>query len=204
MSKLEWVLSSILAVLLVIVLALLLRFWLERNPGPAGEAAETAQQVVEARTARTSYQVAQPVAQQWAADAKLLNARAAWPEGDSFEPEAATWNFVFYSPGQSATALISVSQNEGRLISNRETDRRLNIYATTGWQVDSPQLLSIVMENGGRTFLEQYGEGKLTMTLDTNNQFVWRARLINTEVPASLTLQVDPNSGEMISSEESP
>jgi len=203
MSKVEWVLSGILAVLLVVVLALLLRFWLERNPGPAEETAGQ-EQVVQARTALSSYQVALPVAQQWAADAKLLNARAAWPEGDAFDPEAAAWNFVFYSPGQSATALISVSQNQAQLISNRGIEQRLNVYATTGWQVDSPQLLSIVMENGGRDFLERHRQGKLTLTLDTNDRFVWRARLINTEVPASLTVQVDPEDGEIISSEESP
>lgn len=203
MSRLEWLLSGILAVLLVVVLALLLRFWLQRNPQPADETAEQTQ-VVEARTALTSFQVAQPVAQQWAADAKLLSARAAWPEGDSFDPEAAAWNFVFFSSGQSATALISVSQNQAQLISNRQLDRRLNLYATTGWEIDSPQLLSIVLENGGRDFLEQYGQGNLTLTLDTNDQFVWRARIINTDVPASLTLHVDPGNGEVLSSEQSP
>lgn len=203
MSKLEWLLSGVLAILLVVVLALVLRFWLERDQASTAETGGQTE-LVEAKTALSSYQVAQPVAQQWAADAKLLNARAAWPEGDSFDPEGVAWNFVFYSPGQSATALISVSRNEATLISNRETSRRLNIYATTGWQVDSPQLLSIVLENGGRAFLEQYEQGKLTMTLETNDQFVWRARLINTEVPASLTLQVNPGTGEVVSREESP
>lgn len=203
MTRLEWLLSAILAVLLVVVLALLLRFWLERGPGSAVSPAEQAQ-AVEARTALSSYQAAQPVAQGWAADAKLLNARAAWPEGDSFDPEAAAWNFVFYSPGQSATALISVSQNRAQLISNREIDRRLNVYATGGWEVDSPQLLSIALENGGRAFLEQYGSSKLTLTLDANDQFAWRARLINTEAPASLTLHVNPTTGEVMEREQSP
>lgn len=200
MTRLEWLLSSILAVLLVVVLALLLLFWLDRSETPAAEQA----QIIDARTALSSYQAAQPVAQQWAADAKLLNARAAWPEGDSFDPEGAAWNFVFFSPGQSATALITVSQNRAQLISNRQIDRRFNIYATTGWQIDSPQLLSIVLENGGRDFLDQYGQGKLTLTLETNDQFVWRARLINTDAPASLTLHVDPDDGEIIASEQSP
>ena len=203
MSRLEWFLSGILAILLVAVLALGLRVWLERSPQREADSVDQGR-VLEARTALTSYQMAQPAAQQWASDAKLLNARAAWPEGDRFDPKAAAWNFVFYSPGQSATALFTVSQDEATLISNRETDRRLDISATIGWQVDSPQIVSTVMENGGREFLAQHEQGKLTLTLDTNDQFVWRARLINTDVPASLTLQVDPASGEVISREESP
>lgn len=203
MTRLEWLLSGILAVLLVVVLALLLLFWLERNETPAVDPAERAQ-VIDARTALSSYQAAQPVAQQWAADATLLNARAAWPEGDSFDPEAAAWNFVFFSPGQSATALISVSQNRAQLISNRQVDRNFNIYTTTSWQIDSPQLLAIMLENGGREFLEQHGQGKLTLTLDTEGEFVWRARLINTDIPASLTLHVDPASGEVVQREASP
>lgn len=199
MSKLEWILSGILVVLLVLVIALLLRFGLERSPGRAEEAVEP---TVEARTALSSYQVAQPVAQQWAADATLLNARAAWPEGASFDPEGAAWNFVFYSPGQSATALISVSQNQARLISNRQIDRPLNVHATTGWQVDSPQVLAIVLENGGQDFLERYEQGKLTLALDANDHFLWRARLLNPDAAASLTLEVDPASGGVIGREE--
>lgn len=203
MTRLEWLLSGILAVLLIVVLALGLRVWLERSETPAADPGEQAQ-VIDARTALSSYQAALPTAQQWAADAKLLNARAAWPEGDSFDPEGVAWNFVFYSPGQSATALITVSQNRAQLISNRQIDRNFNIYAATSWQIDSPQLLAIVLENGGREFLEQHGQGKLTLTLDTEDEFVWRARLINTDVPASLTLHVDPASGEVRQREASP
>ena len=205
MSRLEWLLSGILAVLLVVVLALLIRFGLERYQAPdVDEVGATEQPVVEAKTAMASYEVARPAAQAWAADAELLNARASWPEGATFDPERGGWSFVFYSPSQEETALFSVSQNGAQLISNRQIERTLNLYPTTGWQIDSPQLLSIVMESGGRDFLEQYQLGNLTLTLDTNDHFIWRARLINTEAPASLTLQVDPAAGRVISREQSP
>src|SRR5688500_7618279 len=105
MSRLEWILGGILAVLVLALAIILAFFWLR----PEGNVNNP---ITSAVTARESYTLAETAARQWAADALLVNARATWPPESTLRPDEVSWDFIFYSPAQSATALVAVRDNQ--------------------------------------------------------------------------------------------
>ncbi|MFW5941254.1 MAG: hypothetical protein ACOCXI_05610 [Chloroflexota bacterium] len=206
MNRLEWVLSGLLALLIVVIAVMMLLFWnlnrqqtaLPEAPAanPAQEMGQTAAEASPpAHTAREAYALAQPVAQEWAEDAQLVSASATWPEGATLAPENAGWSLMFYSPGRSETGLVSVSGNAARLLRNSATNRSLQPRNLDRWQTDSPAVVEALMDNGGEEFLQTHNQATLSLTFNALDALQWQAQLIDREQGTVLTVEIDPGSG---------
>ncbi|HSM58634.1 MAG TPA: hypothetical protein VK879_20945 [Candidatus Sulfomarinibacteraceae bacterium] len=206
MSRLEWVLSGLLALLIVIMVVMMLLFWnlnrqqmaLPEAPAanPAQEMGETAAEAAPAaRTAQEAFALALPIAQQWAEDAQMVSASATWPEGAALTPENAGWSFMFYSPGRSETGLVSVSGNAARLLRNSATNRSLQPLDLDRWQTDSPAVVETLMAHGGEEFLQTHNQPTLSLTFSALDALQWQAQLIDRERRTMLTVEIDPGSG---------
>lgn len=199
MSRLEWVLSGLLALLIVVIAVMMLLFWnLNRRQetalpaAPDGGPAET---TPAGSTAQEAYRLAQPVAHEWADDARLLSASATWREGAAFTPANAGWSLLFYSPGRSETALISASEGAARLLRSSATERSLEPLDVGKWQMDSPAVVETVMAHGGEEFLQMHNQATLSLTFSALDALQWQAQLIDREQQTMLTIEIDPGSG---------
>jgi hypothetical protein len=205
MNRFEWILSGLLAVLLVVAVVMLLLFWNEQRqeallPATAAGSSGSGQAATpeSGRTALSAYHLAQPVAQDWAEDARLLTASATWPAGQVFPAGAASWGLVFYSPGRPATALISVANREARLVRSSSTEKTPQPVDTENWQVDSPAVVEQLLSNGGQAFVDEHGQVSLALTLNTVGELSWQAKLVDTESFEAFTLQFDPITGTLL------
>lgn len=198
MSRLEWILGGILAVL-VIALAILLAFFWLRPEGTVNN-----QNSSLAVTARESHRLAETAARQWAADALLVNARTTWPPESTLRPDEATWDFIFYSPAQAATALVVVRDNQATVLNSGAASQSFAAAELEQWQIDSTVALETILANGGRGFREE-GAGKTTIILTFQAaEMHWLATLINSETRQTLLIRLNATTGEVIETQQSP
>jgi hypothetical protein len=195
MSRLEWILGGILAVLVIALAILLALFWLR----PEGTVNNP---VTSAVTARESYRLAETAARQWAADALLVNARATWTPESNLRPDEAAWDFIFYSPAQSAIALIAVRDSQANILNTSAANQAFTAGDLEQWQVDSPAALETVLASGGRSFREQEGQTTIILTFNAG-EMAWLATLINATTRQTLTIRVNANSGEVTETQQS-
>lgn len=203
MSRLEWVLSGILALLIIVIAVMMLLFWnlnrqqsaLPAAPEEASAGQEMAEVTTTASTAQEAYELAHPTAQAWAEDARLLSASATWAEGASFTTEDAGWSLLFYSPERSETGLVSVSKGRARLLRNSATNRSLLPLSLENWQVDSPAVIDTLMAHGGEEFVQMHNQATLSLTFNALDALQWQAQLIDREQQTILTVEIDPISG---------
>lgn len=201
MSRLEWILTGLLAILVIFVLALLLLFWSEQRQAENFNRQVATQQGSSARlrgTAQSAYEVVEPAARSWAADAVLLRARGNWPVGAAFEPAQGSWSFLFYSPGRRAVALIVPDGSNGRVVSESETEQRFDPAGLQRWQVDSPDVVEQLLANGGHGFIAEHGETSLIVALNAMDRLVWTATLNATRANKLFRLEIDPATGQII------
>lgn len=200
MNRLEWILTGLLAVLVIAVLALFLLFWSEQQQieNINRQVAAAATVAEERGTAKSAYEVVAPAAHNWAEDAVLLNTRGNWPAGTSFAPEQGSWSFLFYSPQQRAVALIATEGDRAEVVSENQTTERFNPESTAGWQTDSPAVVEQLLANGGQAFIEQHGEVSLIVSLNAMKGLVWTATLNATNADKLFRLQIDPTNGQII------
>lgn len=201
MSRLEWVLSGFLALLMIAFTVLLLLTWSERQeqdvievtlitpeaPTPAGGPG-----------AQGAVGLAAPVARMWANDAQLVSAFATWPDATVFTPEGTGWTLLFYSPANQATAQVAVSSGNAVLLSSHTTDAQLEPASLDGWSVDSPQAVDILLTNGGQSFIDAHGDVGLALSLNANGVLRWRARLVDTTSGAALGVELDARTGAIV------
>lgn len=203
MSRLEWVLSGLLALLIIVIAVMMLLFWnLNRQQSalPAASEETSSEEAAEdvqatASTAQEAYELAQPTAQTWAEDARLLSASATWAESASFMTEDAGWSLLFYSPERSETGLVSVSNGQARLLRNSATNRSLLPLSLENWQVDSPAVIETLMAHGGEEFVQMHNQATLSLTFNALDALQWQAQLIDREQQTILTVEIDPISG---------
>ena len=148
--------------------------------------------------ARPAYERAQPVALDWAADARLLSLRGNWRVGSTFPPDGASWAVVFYSPERSATALIAVTDGQANLIGSSVSERRPALADLSMWETDSGTILERFLESGGQSFVDAHGEVSLILSLDTSDRFRWRAALLAPETGEIFVMEFDPTTGVAI------
>jgi hypothetical protein len=190
MSRLEWILGGVLAVLLIALAIILGYFWLR----PDGKVNNPITAPV---TARESFTVAEAAARQWAADALLVNTRTTWPPESSLRPDEANWDFVFYSPRQTAVALIVVREGQASVLSTNAASQSYTAGDLEQWQVDSPAALETVLANGGRGFREDGPETSVLLTFNAA-EMAWVATLINTATRQTLIIRVDASNGQVM------
>ena len=198
MNRLEWLLSGLLGLLLIVVAVMAILFWgMRLGQGSAPLSGGSPLPAVEgvAHTAQSAYDVARAAAAEWADDAQLLSANSTWPAGTPFTPGAAGWGFQFYSAAQQSTALFAVSEEQVRLVRSGGSERAPEPLNVGGWLVDSPEVVQTVMANGGQEFIDNHGQASLTLTLNLVEEFQWRARLVDLETNEVVTIIVNPASG---------
>jgi len=185
----EWALGVLLAVAFIIVAGFLWFYW--RQP---------AQQTSEPKifTAREAYKRAEPVAINWANDAKMVTASTTWNMDEQGEFTKFGWSFVYYAPSQSATALISVSEADTSLLGTQLAEKKYSPSETDQWEIDSPVIIEDLLSIIDPTLMESMGGGILTLTLNMLETPTWFAEMIHLESGKYFSLEIDANSGRTI------
>lgn len=196
MSRLEWFISGVLGLLIVVGAAAFMYFSAESGADAGSQDSSDVAVQGSGHSARSAYEVAAVTAREWTLDAQLLSATASWPAGSApFAPGAAGWGFQFYSAAQQSTALIAVSDGQARIVRSNKATTSLAPLNIDGWLVDSPQIIESVMAEGGQQFLEHNNAAALILTLNLVDQFQWKVRLIDTETNKSFQMTINPASG---------
>lgn len=156
-------------------------------------------------TAVLAFTSATNVAREWQSDAQLIEAKATWPQGvtrSDILTGTTVWSFIFYSPGQSSVANIEVLENVAQLISQNPAPNPLTPASSTGWRIDSPEAVQILLEQaGGDQFLRTQGVSILNMNLSAvteSGRMEWTISLFSSQTGQSLTIRLDANSGEIM------
>ncbi|HEX6386026.1 MAG TPA: hypothetical protein VF177_15255 [Anaerolineae bacterium] len=223
MSRLEWILGILLVVLLGVVVVLSLLFWFQPRPrtasapaaGSAAVIADRADEVAptpafEGRTAHVAFAAAQRVAREWQEDAQLLNGSATWPQGANSQEllgGASSWSFTFYSVSAGRVAAISVVEDEASLVSEAPHEQETPPLEVGGWNLDSHEVVEIVLNEGGTAFINDEEITVLTMALSADNadqdgRMKWLASLFAPQNGRSLTVRIDATSGEILEKNE--
>lgn len=201
MKRTEWILGGILTVLVILIAGLLLLSWFRPENGldPDGLALQLqATSVFEGRGARVAFGNAQAAAVAWDASAQLNSATATWPPDSDFATGEATWTFTFYAPAQRRTALISVVEDEAKLVSSRGTTRETLTMTESDWQIDSQTIIETLLQSGGRDFLDAQNGVTLVLTLSAGERATWEAVLFSPISSQSFNLEFDATTGEII------
>lgn len=214
MSRLEWILTGVLGLLLVVVLVMGLLLWLRPGIGtapplPTVDAPVAATPSLVRNTALLAFSSAQAEAQAWQPDAQLVQASATWTQGAGREDllsGRATWDFTFISPSADATAVFSVIEDEPQLIAENDLQRDVAVQDVSGWRLDSPDAIARVMEEGGEAFLRGAGTTTMKASLDTArhpDKIEWFISLISKYSGNSFTARIDATSGDVLAIETS-
>lgn len=215
MTKLEWILTGTLGVLVVIVGALALLLW--QRPGigaapplPVVDAPVAPTPALARSTALLAFSTARAAAQAWQPDAQLAHAAATWTQGARKEDlltGMATWDFTFVSPAAGALTVVSVIEDEAKLIAERSIAEAPALQDVSGWRIDSPRAVAQLMEAGGEAFLLGSGTTTMTASLSTaqeNGQIEWFISLISKYTGDSFTVRLNATSGDLIAVETAP
>jgi hypothetical protein len=214
MNRLEWSLTALVAVLLIVVVILGVVFWTQPGFGAPPQAIDGVQTpvvqppAVERSTALIAFNKARDAANLQQEDAQLVKASATWPLGASREDLVsgeAIWNFTFYSRATNQAIVISVIENEAQVIQERNVATSPTLHDASGWQIDSSDAVRHALTAGGDDLLQDGGSTTLTASLTTTTdteQIQWFISLISKYTGKSFTVRLDANSGEILSVEE--
>lgn len=155
-------------------------------------------------TAREAYALASSEAQSWREDAQLTSATASWANVASEEQLAqdVAWGFTFFSPQSAETQILSVTREGAERSHEMRSTSTSSVADVASWQVDSPEVVSLFLDNGGREFLSQHPGATITLRLGPevdSPRLVWLAMGIQSADKATFVLQVDASTGEVLS-----
>jgi hypothetical protein len=214
MSKLEWILGLILVALLLIAAGLAVSLWIrpqitqstdENNPLAAYADDVAKAPPTSGQTAKNAFVVAQKRAQAWQPDAALVSASATWPQGAQpsyIEQGATDWGFMFHSPAAASYAVVTVSNGEALFIQGESKDP-IDLLQSSSWQLDSSDVVSKFLTEGGEAFINTEGITILSMTFATNNpnengRLEWQISAFATQSGHAYIMRVDAASGEIL------
>lgn len=215
MSRLEWILGLILVLLLVVAAGLALSMWLRpqiaAQPDNGDDLiAAYADDVAElpetpGQTAKSAFVLAQTAAQAWQPDAQMVSAFATWPQGAQtayIEQGTANWGFTFHSPATQASAVVTIANGQPVLILGESRDA-VSLLQSSSWQLDSSDVITKFLAEGGKTFIDTEGVTILSLTFATNNpndngRLEWLISALATQTGHSYTMRVDAASGETL------
>ncbi|MFZ0546171.1 MAG: hypothetical protein WAM60_12070 [Candidatus Promineifilaceae bacterium] len=206
MTRTEWVLGILLAILLIFIAVLGVIFWLQPgNSNRAGSVPVAPTSPFAGQTAIEAFLYAQAEAVKWQPDAGLLKASATWPQGTSRETllqGKTSWDFTYYSPASQMTAVVSVVNEEATLGSTHSSTKALAAMDSSNWRVDSQEAILSLLNSGGGQFIDQNGVSTLTASLSyktEENRTEWFLSLFSVSNGNSYTALIDATSGEIIS-----
>jgi hypothetical protein len=192
MRRTEWIIGGILGLLIVAVLVTLLIFW---NNGRSEQGSVDLNNL-EYVTAVEAYNLALPVARKWSGDAALLSASAGWQPEVDFTNGRASWTMIFYSPAESATALISVTNAKAQMARTTPQFGKIQTGDLAGWQIDSPQAVADLLVNGADDFMTRHAKVNLILTLDVQGAPTWRSTFVDTETKENYSLNITADTGQ--------
>jgi hypothetical protein len=192
MRRTEWIVGGILGLVVVAVLIALLVYWL--NSQPEDEVININN--LEYVTALEAYNLALPVARNWSGDAALLSASAGWQPEVDFTNGRASWTMIFYSAAESATSLISVTNARAQLVRTTPLFDPLQPGDVSGWQVDSPEAISSLLQIGAEDFMTIHAKVNLLLTLDVQGTPTWKSTFLDTATKESYSLNITADTGE--------
>jgi hypothetical protein len=203
LSKGKW---AVLIGLLVLVLAVyggLL--WLVTGSGvQVGPTAPRPTPPWKVLTALEAYPLAEEAARAWQPDAQLSSASSSWGSGtppQELLEGRTTWGFHFVSPSTSQFCIVSVVGEGARVVESDGIPQVPVLLAVADWHVDSPQALSIFLDNGGRDFLAAHASADTHLHLLNsveNETLLWLATGLAADDGVAHTVSIDAVTGAVI------
>lgn len=194
MTRLDWVLSLLL-LLLILTLGALLLFVRGEETSPEAQA-PLATWSFAPSTASGAYDMATPLAQRWANDARLLQARSDWPPG-TYAPEHSKWTFQFYSAQREEVAVIAVSGNAASLVKSSALRGDVQVADVARWQVDSDEVVQKAMQEGGQDFIAEHDQAEMVLILKAQEELRWTAVLVDAAAQSTFRMELDAASGKV-------
>jgi hypothetical protein len=142
-------------------------------------------------------------AQNWREDAQLVNATASWVNVASEEQlaEDVAWGFTFLSAQSREAQIVSVTRLGAESARDMPSTATMRTADVTLWDVDSPQVVSLLLEHGGRDFLSQHPGATISLRLgpeEESSRLVWLAIGIQSADKSTMVLEVDASTGEVL------
>jgi hypothetical protein len=191
MRRSEWILGGVLGLVVVAILIALAVYWLRSRPEE-----ELDINNIENVTALEAYNLALTAAQQWSSDAVMLTARAGWQPQVDFRDGRSSWNFVFYSTSERATAVITVADAKAQLLRTRPQSGQFQTGDISLWRVDSPAAIDQLLKLGADEFMARHANVNLILTLDNQGTPTWRSTFLDTDTNQTYTLNLTADTGE--------
>lgn len=155
-------------------------------------------------TAKEAYPLALTEARAWQEDCQLVSLNASWRGADLeaiLEDEEVTWSFAFLSPSTRSLGIFAVTPQAAQRVDSRDASPNTRTIQPDSWQVDSPQVLTSFLNQGGRQLLAQDPTASVSLRLgpgEEENSMVWLAIGIASDKKSTITVQVDPGSGVVL------
>lgn len=152
--------------------------------------------------AKEAYALALSEARNWQEDAQLVNATASWANVSSEEQLAAdvAWGFTFLSQQSAETQILSVTRVGAERAREMRSTSAVRAADVASWQVDSPEVVDLFLEHGGRDFLSQHPGATISLRLgpeEGSSRLLWLAMGIQSADKATMVLEVDAGTGEV-------
>ena len=156
-------------------------------------------------TAKEAFTSAEKAARAWQADAQLVSANASWRglPADELVEEQVTWSFTFFSPQTRSVSILSVTAQGAGPAETLDASPATMVADFAAWEVDSHQVLTAFLDHGGRGFLDENPDATVSLRLgpsEDGESLTWLAFGISSSNRSTVTVQVDPLSGEVRSS----
>jgi hypothetical protein len=112
-----------------------------------------------------------------------------------------TWGFHFVSPSTSQFCIVSVMGEEARVIDSGSIPSVPVLLELSDWHVDSPQALSIFLDNGGRDFLAAHADTDVHLHLLArveNETLLWLATGLSPDDRVAHTVPINAVTGAVV------
>jgi len=196
-NRKELLIGFFLALLLVIVMGAGWFFWQQSRPVTVTGG------VVGAASAQTAYATAQERALLWTVDAELLSAQNTWTMDENGRFSKFDWGFIFYSPTQNRSVLITVGNTGVSIGDPHVVTTNPQPASDTSWQIDSPDLADEILKMAKVEQMQNREAATLTFLLNMENTPVWTTTLFNRETGYFLRVTTDADSGDIVDIEQS-
>ncbi len=212
MSRLEWILGILLAVLLLLAVGIALMLWfrptMDTMDGPEigfdpMQPAPTS--IYEGQTAHNAYGLVEETAVSNQPDAVLLSVSGDWPHGSGLaqlEDGKTTWIFGFYAPSTGKTAVYSVADNNVIHISDGTyTPASAPLTHIGNWVLDSDEVMQRFLDGGARAFLQREGVTTTTIHFTTDNpdnELVWDMMMFSVSSNNLFQMRINAATGEVM------
>ena len=155
-------------------------------------------------TAKEAHPAALREARAWQEDCQLVSLNASWRGADAellVEDEEVNWSVAYFSPRTRSLGIFAVTSRAAQLVDTRDVSPNTRTIEADSWQVDSPQVLASFLNQGGRDLLAQDPGATVSLRLgpgEAEDSMTWLAIGISSDKKTTVTVQVDPASGQVL------